>query len=503
MKNKYIFYLMTGILLLASSCKKNTYLNPASSTSLPDYQAFDTPDRILSQVRGLYGATKSGNFLGGRYLIYNDVRGDNFINETNNAVTALQTWNFTVGNNAQEITSCWAAAYSAINNCNLFLDGMAAKGNAVAGTTLAPNYNAEAKFVRALCYYSLLQLYARPYWDGNGSKLGVPLRLKGNKEPGNYDLVRSTVADVYTQILKDLDEAEPALPLTYGTTSAGILANTTRAHRNTAIALKTRVYLSMGKYDKVITEANKIVTAAAPFTATTGVANALQADITNVFKSPFTTTESILSFPFLTGSDVPGTQNQLAYYFATASNGTTAGLTGANGEFSLNAVTGVITDANWKSTDRRRAFIDTVLVSGNPTGKKYLTKYFAASPFTDYAPVIRYSEVLLNFAEALVRQNNVVDPQAVALLNAVRHRSDATITYTVASFADVPTLLAAILQERNIEFLGEGRRSPDLLRLGLTLPAKSTVPAIPSTDSRYIWPISANELLYNHLCVDN
>ena len=185
MKNKYIFTILAGMLLLASSCDKDKYLNPASSTSLPDFQAFDNADRILSQVKGFYASTKSGNFLGGRYIIYNDVRADNFINETNNGVTALQTWNFTVGNNAQEITSAWAQAYAAINNCNLFLDGMALKGNTVVGTALAANYNAEAKFVRALCYYSLLQLYARPYWDGNGSKLGVPLRLTGNKGPGD------------------------------------------------------------------------------------------------------------------------------------------------------------------------------------------------------------------------------------------------------------------------------------------------------------------------------
>ncbi|MDP4263917.1 MAG: RagB/SusD family nutrient uptake outer membrane protein [Bacteroidota bacterium] len=490
MKNKYIFSLLTGILLMASSCQKNKYLNPASTTSLPDFQAFDTPDRILSQVRGLYGTAKSGTFLGGRFSIYNDVRADNFINETNNAVTALQTWNFTVNNNAQETTGCWAQAYLAINNCNLFLEGMAGKGNTVAGATLAANYNAEAKFVRALCYYSLLQLYARPYWDGNGSKPGLPLRLTGNKNPGDYNLARSTVDDVYKQILKDLDEAETGLPLTY---SSAVL-NTTRAHRNTAIALKTRVYLSMGKYDKVITEANKIVSATAPFTATTGVNHALQADITTVFKTPYTTTESILSFPFLIGADVPGTQNQLGYYFGTANGSSVAG---ANGEFSLNAA-GVIADPNWKATDKRRNFIYTAT-----TGKKYLTKYAAGSPFTDYAPAIRYSEVLLNLAEALVRVNNTVDPQAVALLSAVRSRSDATTTYTVASFADATALINAILQERNIEFLAEGRRSPDLLRLGLTIPAKSTVPAIPSSDSRYIWPISANELLYNHLCVDN
>lgn len=482
----YIRWFIATIFIFFS-CNKDTHLNPAPSTSISELNAFDTPDRIVNQVKGLYVSVKSGAFYGGRYIVYNEVRGENYINETNNAVTALQTWNFTVNNSAQEVTSLWSAAYLAINRCNLFLDGMAEKGNAVVGDELAKNYNAEAKFLRALCYYSLLQLYARPYYDGNGSKLGVPLRLSGNKAPGNYDLARSTVAEVYQQILKDLNEAEADLPANYSTA----LNNTTRAHKNTAIALKTRVYLSMQRYNDVVTEANKIVSATAPFVAPSGVPNQLQADIALVFKAPYTTTESIFSFPFAVGADVPGTQNQLAYYFSRS-----PAVSGANGEFSLNA-TGIIADAGWTSSDARRNFITIV------SGKNYLIKYATGSPFTDYVPVLRYSEVLLNLAEAKVRTTNSVDAQAVALLNAVRHRADATITYTTADFATPAALIDAILKERQIEFLGEGLRSPDIMRLGLTFPAKGTASAITPAQPQYVWPISADELLYNSLAVDN
>lgn len=40
---------------------------------------------------------------------------------------------------------------------------MTAKGTAVVGTQLSNNYQAEARLLRALSYYSLLQLYARPF----------------------------------------------------------------------------------------------------------------------------------------------------------------------------------------------------------------------------------------------------------------------------------------------------------------------------------------------------
>jgi hypothetical protein len=91
----------------------------------------------------------------------------------------------------------------------------------------------------------------------------------------------------------------------------------------------------------------------------------------------------------------------------------------------------------------------------------------------------------------------------VDLLNAVRQRSDATTTYTVASFASVQELLDQIAIERRIELLGEGFRSLDVMRLGQNFAAKSTVPSVSATSNEYIWPIPQNELLYNKLAEQN
>ena len=483
---KYIICLATGTSLFFSSCKREL-LTPVPQTSITDATAFDTPDRILNQVRALYSATKNGNYYGGRYIVYGDIRGEDFLNETSNLVTGSDVWTLNAAGTSQNsIKNLWSQAYYTINLCNLFIDGMAAKGTTVVGTPVAVNYLGEAKFLRALAYYSLLQYYARPYADGNGSKPGLPLRLTGIKGSGFSDLARSPVADVYTQVIADLDFAEANLPLTYTTA----VLNTTRAHRNAAIALKTRVYLSMQKYANVITEGNKIVSATAPFTATTGVNHSLQADITQVFKT-YTTTESIFSSPMSTTSgDNPGTQNQLGYYFYM--NGSTPG----SAEYSLNPA-GIIANAGWTATDKRRtAFVFT----NATTGKKYLAKYTSPSPYTDYAPVIRYAEVMLNLAEALARTGTGVDARAVALLNAVRQRSDPATTLAPATQA---ALIDAILTERRIEFLGEGLRNNDLMRLLQTIPAKGSAPLKNPADQGYIWPISSDELSLNHLMTDN
>lgn len=481
MKLSKIIIVAIAVVSLAS-CRKDL-LDAAPETVVSDATAFDQPYRIANQVLSLYSLIKNGQIYGGRVLVYGDIRGEDFLMEDPNGVTGADIWALNPTSSNNIVNNLWTQSYLVINNANVFIDGMNAKGLSVVGTALGNNYLAEARLIRALTYYTLLQFYARPYADGNGNKPGVPLRLTGIKGPGQSDIARSTVAEVYSQIIADLDFAESNLPLTYSTA----MLHTTRAHRNTAIALKTRVYLSMQNYAKVIQEANKIVPASAPFVATSGVAHALQADFTNVFKTPYTTSESILSMPFTTtAGDIPGTQNNLqGYYIANAT-------TGAGSIYSLNP-NGIIGDANWKATDRRRSFVFTA-----PNGKRFLTRFPNGSP-ADYVPVIRWAEVLLNLAEALARTNAGVDSRAVALLNAIRQRSDAT---TIFAPVTQDELIAFILKERRIEFLGEGLRNNDLMRLLQTIPAKGSAPAKAPNEEGYIWPGPSTEKSLNTLWVD-
>ena len=492
MKNKIKYIISLGFcVLLSISCEKEL-LTPIPQTTITDITSFDTPERVLNQVRSMYQGLKNGNFYGGRYIVYGDIRGEDFINETTNLVTGADVWNLNpTGTSQNSVKNLWAQAYFTINLCNLFIDGMFTKGTSVVGTTLSNNYLGEARLIRALTYYSLLQYYARPFADGNGSKPGLPLRLTGIKGSGHSDLARSTVAQVYTQILSDLDFAETNLPLT----NASAELNTTRAHRNTAIALKTRVYLTMQNYTAVITEANKIVSATAPFNATTGVNHALQPSITNIFGAApiYNTTESIFSLPMtVTAGDNPGIQNQLGFYFVR--NGASLGPS----EYSLNP-SGIIANTNWSATDVRRTNLIFTYTAGTRTIQD-VSKYQNPSPYLDYAPVIRYAEVLLNLAEALARTNATVNVRALALVNAVRNRSDLATTIVATTQQQ---LIDAILLERRIEFLGEGLRNNDLMRLLQTIPAKGSVAAKAPSETGYIWPISADEMSLNKLMIDN
>src|SRR4029079_14144297 len=141
-----------GMFAMTACNKDNLY--PVPTTTISNVSAFSTPDRVLNQTVGLYAALKNGQFYGGSYVVYNDIRAEEFINELTNGVTGLEVWNETVNNNNSQVTDLWSQAYYTINLVNVFLEGMTSTGSAVVGDVLSKNYTAEAKFVRALSYYS-------------------------------------------------------------------------------------------------------------------------------------------------------------------------------------------------------------------------------------------------------------------------------------------------------------------------------------------------------------
>jgi len=481
---------MLALLIFSGTACKKSLLDPANITAISDANAFDNSTRIVAQINGLYSSLKSGSFYGGRLIIYNELRGDEVIINKPNVITAQQTWLQAVNASTNEVETLWSSGYATINAVNTFIAGLTLNQSKITPALYA-NYLGEAQFIRALCYFSLVQVYAQPYTLNSGTSLGVPLRLLAENSNADNQLARSTVAQVYTQILSDLNAAETGLPANYSTT----ILNTTRATKNSAIALKSRVDLVKGDYANVVTECNKIVSATAPFQApASGVNNKLEANIATVFLGSYAGPESVFSLPF-TATETPGQQNQLAYYF-TISPG--------NGEYYLNPL-GTVSDPVYSSatsTDARKAFVSIT------SGQKWLQKFKVPGTYSDWIPVIRYSETLLNFAEALARAGDAASlTKATALLSAVRNRSDPTYVFPATAVGTQSALIATILQERKIELLEEGFRVPDLHRLGLTLPAKSgpsgNSPAIAPTDSRYIWPISAAETSINALVVQN
>jgi hypothetical protein len=476
--NIYLLSILTALIGLIG-CKKEN-LSPVLQTALTDATSFSSATRISQQVTGVYAAMKSGQFLGGRALIYQDVRGEDWVNFTNNGVTAVGVWNFSILSNDNQVENMWSVGYSTINRANVVLEGIDANA-AIAGAN-ANRWKAEIRFCRALTYFYLQSLYARrPFNADNGASLSVPLRLTANRSPEGSNFARSTQAQVFAQILEDLNFAENNLPANYAAPVND--SNVVRAHKNAAIALKMRVYMHMNRWQDVIAEGNKLVSNASPFQSPSNITHRLNSNVLTVFRSPYTNAESIFSLP-MSNTNSPGGQNGLGQYWTT--------------EFGLNGTgTSILTDPNWKATDARKTNFVTPAAGSTPAR---WTKF--NDDLNNYVPILRYAEVMLNLAEALAREasGTTVDTRALALLNAVRQRSDGTTTFAPTTKQE---LIDLILNERRIELLGEGFRSLDIMRQVIAFPAKSSVSAVPPTSVSYVWPIPASELQLNNLMVPN
>ena len=471
------------ILMFTTACNDDL-LDTQPETSIPESIAFRTPEKILAQTNNLYKQLQNQSFYGGRFIVFNEQRADQFGQNDGNAATGSAVWNQNVASTNDFVNNVWSVGYTAINASNILISKM--NETTVISKELAKNYIAEAKFVRAFCYFSLIQTYAKPY-NQDKTSLGLPLRLTPITTSGNNDLARSSVEMVYNQILKDLDEAEADLPVSYATP----LLNTSRAKKVTAIALKTRVLLVQNNFDKVISEAKKIVSATAPFQYTEGtLTQKLEPNYTSIFGGSYTGTEAVFSIPFANSTtETPSAQFALAYNYLTQ-------------PIIFLAAAGIVSDPVFSAAaDARSGLIGT-----NTANQKVLKKFsVTTAPFRDYVPVIRYAEILLNYAEAAANTNDLV--QAEALLKAVRNRSNPTYVFPVNDIATKEALLTAIQKERDIEFLGEGFRLMDLQRKVQTLPAKKgsigTAPLVLPTSSNYIWPIPSGEISTNKLMVPN
>lgn len=488
MKNNKITY---GIKLLAlftffigiTACEKD-FLDTVPSTSINEAEAYSTPGKILAQVNNLYSLLQNPNLYGGRFIVFNEQRGDEFGQNDGNAATGSAVWNQNVASTNEYINDVWSAGYRAINSSNILISKL--QSTTVIPDSTARLYMAEAKFVRALSYLSLVLTYAKPY-NLDKNALGLPLRLTPITSIGHNDLARSSVEEIYQQILKDLNEAEQELPVAYSTN----ILNSSRAHKASAIALKTRVYLHQANYQKVIEEASKLVPANAPYIYQEAtIRHLLESNVNSLFNGSYSGAEAIFSIPFAnSNTETPPAQYSLAFSYLGQ-------------PIIYLALAGIVSDPVYSTPDDARSS----LISINPAKQKVLRKFsITTAPFRDYVPVIRYAEVLMNYAEAAAHLQDL--NTSVNLLKAVRNRANPNYAFPDEKINSVDSLIQTIITERRIEFLGEGFRLHDLQRRVQTLPAKSgsigTAPEVPVTARNYIWPIPSGELSTNKLCLPN
>ena len=109
----------------------------------------------------------------------------------------------------------------------------------------------EASFLRAYCYFLLVNIYGKPYDPATAANdYGVP--LKTDPAVNNQFTSRSTTKQVYDQIIADLLEADKALA---GANSS----STIRVNQAAARLLLSRVYLYMENYERADYFASQVI----------------------------------------------------------------------------------------------------------------------------------------------------------------------------------------------------------------------------------------------------
>ena len=185
-----------------------------------------------------YAALTNGNLYGGEApLLFDDLSPNAYNYVNTNGVNIVALGNHDAANSSL-ITNRWSANYRVIGRANGVLANI---GRVTMAETLRKRLIGEVKFLRALGYLDLITLYG-----------GVPLIVdKPALEQSN--LPRNSVDEVRAQILKDLDEAAPDLPLTYTGTDKG------RVTRGAALALKARTLLYAGKWAEAAAAAKAVI----------------------------------------------------------------------------------------------------------------------------------------------------------------------------------------------------------------------------------------------------
>lgn len=443
MKNKIKAIALTLATAALSSCG-NDWLDLTPANGLPtDGAITNYADALVARsgmYDGLQGNSTDNDYYATRMFYYGDVSGDDMQARTQGMrSSSAYEKRFTL----DDAPTIWKTPYNVIRRANRIIEAIDQNKIGDATKEQLGKLNAEALTIRALVHFDLVKVYGKPYTMDNGASLGVPVvltPLTGENLPG-----RSTVAEVYTQVINDLTNA----------IKSGFLAteNTTPGYINVwaAKALLCRVYLYHNDNTKSLETAKDIIeNSGYKLWENDEYVKGWQ---TNVQKGRSEMLFEIANF----SSDDWADREGIAY------------LLNENG-YADAIVTQSFTDLLNEDPDDVRhgitlaASIDEDLMKEWKEAKIFINKFPAdesGEMRLNSLPILRLSEVYLNAAEAAVKENN---PDAQIYLDRIVNRSN-----TKKHVSQSETTLTRVLQERRRELVGEGQRFFDAMRNNETI----------------------------------
>lgn len=409
------------------------------------------------------------------------------VHNSSSRLRPMEVCEYTTDDHNGFIRDIYSYGYNAIDYANNIIAGIEEFGRYDAATMR--RHIAEARFLRAYEYFTLLCIYGDGALTGNDNGLGLVMRLTPYDGYKPEDIQsRQSVGDVYTQIIKDLTDALPDLPQTEYEPSRRFRASATAAR-----ALLSRVYLYKGTYTNNIEE----LTLAAEYAR-----QVLQSGITfnpayndhrtNIFPSNVTNTvENSTTYP-----DPVNYASELIFFQPSriSTNAFPCGWSSVFSKTNFCAAQELI-DSYLPNDLRGYGETDDYLIQqGSATSNASLNacmKYDNGGCYDD-VQFIRLAEIKLTRAEALARISHSIDSEALQHLNDIRCKPFPEdlkpAAYTATDFASVDDFIAEILLERNRELAMEGHYRWDLIRTGRDLRTKGL------PDNQKILPIPEYEV---------
>jgi len=457
--NNYKYFLLFVISLGVFSCEENLELTPFQSLSTSE--ALSDITGMQTALNGGYDALQGVAYYGRDFQVQSDIETDVAyvaITNSNRFIT-----NYTYVFNADNENSIFATAYNTIlrvNNVINNIDGL--EGNQATKDQI----KGEALAIRALAHFDLVRLYGTPPTQGNpSSDLGVPVVLESDPaaEPA-----RNTVAEVYNQILADLNSASGLI------SEDGIYNFSPGA----VDALLARVHLYRGNYNEAITAASDVINSGN---------YQLDNDYSNLFGEPNSSAEEIFTLRF-TGAENNGANNLGQIYNPNGYGD----IRPSNDYFEL-----------FEEGDQRGQLVYTAIK--NEVEDIFHSKFLGESDIEGlHSPrLLRLSEMYLIRAEANFFLGNL--SEAISDLNTLR------TTRGASEITESELDVKFILNERLREFAFEGHAKFDYFRLGIDIVRSqcnsieqiSAPCMIAASDSRGIYPIPEFEILVNQQMVQN
>ena len=437
---------------------------------------FQTENDAVQSINAAYNPLLFNNANNNFLWAFAEVTGDAAIpggDGSRPGIVEMETFSYTP--RTEELNSYWKLQFKGITQCNLVLDNIV-KVNMPEGSK--NQIIGEALFLRSYYYFLLTQVFG-----------DVPLYLKVTP-PDQLKIKKSSKADIYKQISSDCDKAANLLPLSHNG------SNTGRATKGAALALAAKVSLYVNDYNKVLEYTSKI--------KALNTYKLVKDYRENFMKLSQNNTESVWEIQH-TNLEL-GVGNFINQWWASIK------FLG----YGFAEVTPLYVSV-FEPNDPRLKF--TVAMNNDPyfgliyknsfSSTTYSPRKFLQpnSELTQKAdgdinyPAIRYAEVLLWEAEALIELGRM--QEALAPLETVRARARAQTAVSGAlpaiTSTNQVTLRQAVRRERQTELGFELHRFFDLVRWGI---AAESLPGF-QKGKHEVFPIPQTEIDLNPSLLQN